>query len=146
MVPSSVAGCRLLATWLHTGYRVTDYLVTGSRFIALPISRNPMRCFVFVSRHHTWEPELSELQMCVFLGHVAGSVCLVTCSWRPAAWYPAAGSAGSKADWPAVWHANWHSVKGVSFDRNTNTQAHAHTHTHEKCRVRACSVSMMSVG
>ena len=62
MVPSWVAGCRLLATWLHTGYRVTDYLVTGSRFIALPVSRNPMRCFVFVSKPHTWEPELSELQ------------------------------------------------------------------------------------
>jgi len=66
MVPSRVADCRLLVTWLHTGYRVTDYLVTGNPFIALPISRNPMRCLVFVSRPHTWEPELSELQMCVF--------------------------------------------------------------------------------
>ena len=29
MVSSWVTGCRLLATWLHTGYPVTDYLVTG---------------------------------------------------------------------------------------------------------------------
>ena len=83
MVLSWVADCRLLAIWIHTGYRVTYYLVTGSRLIALPISRNPMRCLVFVSRPHTWEPELSELQLCVFWGHVAGGVCLVACSWRP---------------------------------------------------------------
>jgi len=47
MVPSWVAGCRFLTTWLHTGYRVTHYLDTGSRLIALPILRNPMRCLVF---------------------------------------------------------------------------------------------------
>jgi len=34
MVPSWVAGCRLLAIWIHTVYRVTYYLVTGSRLIA----------------------------------------------------------------------------------------------------------------
>ena len=29
LVPSWVTGCKLLATWLHTGYPVTGYLVTG---------------------------------------------------------------------------------------------------------------------
>jgi len=50
-------------------------------------------------------------------------------AWWPAAWYHAAGSAGSKADWPAGCHANWHSVKGASFDRHTNTGTKARTHT-----------------
>ena len=44
-----------------------------------------MRSVVFVSRPHTWEPELSALQLWEFFGgcHVAGGVCLVACSWRP---------------------------------------------------------------
>ena len=34
MVPSWIAGCMLLITWLHTGNRVTYNLVTGSRSMA----------------------------------------------------------------------------------------------------------------
>ena len=33
----------MLTTWLHSGYRVTDYLVTGLSFDSSLISRNPMR-------------------------------------------------------------------------------------------------------
>ena len=32
LIPSWVTGCRLLATWLRTGYPVTGYLVTGCCF------------------------------------------------------------------------------------------------------------------
>ena len=43
MVPSCAAGCRLMATWLHSGYRIPDYLVTGLSFDSSLISRNPIR-------------------------------------------------------------------------------------------------------
>jgi len=99
MVPSWVAGCRLLAIWIHTGYRVTDRLVNGSRLISLPLSQNPMRCLVSVSMPHTWEPELSELQMCVFLMWVSWHVMGGLVAWvRMVAGY---GSLVSTGCW--VW-------------------------------------------
>ena len=49
MVPSRVAGCRLLTSWLHAGYRMTYNLVTGSR------SRTPMRVLLVAgSRSRTY--------------------------------------------------------------------------------------------
>jgi len=68
-----------------------------------------MRCLVFVSRPHTWEPEPSEL-------HVLGAMWLVVCVW----WHVVGGLVACGLV-PCC---------RVSFDRNTNTQAHAHTHTH----------------
>ena len=73
------------------GYRVTECLVTGLSFDSSPISLNPMRPVVFVSRSHTWKPELSELQLWEFFGggcHVVGGVCLVACNWRPGCLLP----------------------------------------------------------
>ena len=48
-----VAGCRLLVIWLHSGYRITDYLVTGLSFDSPLISPNPMRSVVYVRMPHT---------------------------------------------------------------------------------------------
>jgi len=77
-------------TWLLTGYRVTDCLVTGLSFNSSPISRNPMRSVVFVGRPHTWEPELSELKLWEFFFgcHVVGGVCLVACNSLPGCLLP----------------------------------------------------------
>ena len=112
-----LAGCWLLASWLHTGNLVTDYLVIESRLIILPILWNPMMClFFFVSRPHTWESDLSDLQLCVF-----GVMWLVVCVW----WHVVGGLVVYGLV-PWVW---------VGFDRNTDTQASTHP---EKCCVRAC--------